>query len=402
MFDINLEDYNYGLPEERIAQYPLEERDSSRLLIYRNGKITENLFRNIHEYIPTGTLLVFNNTKVIRARLLFKKETGAKIEILLLEPVLPSEYSMSLGSGDPVEWKCLIGNLRKWKGTTISSVFGEGKNNYKLFADRIADLGDCWRIRFSWNNKLLTFGEIIESAGHIPLPPYIHREDEKDDAGRYQTIYSTVRGSVAAPTAGLHFTKKSFSDLSRKGILTADLTLHIGAGTFQPVKSDNIESHEMHTEHFSLDSRAIESVLKNIGNIIAVGTTTVRALESLYWLGIKLCLNNDADPSELFVGQWEPYILNSSLQAERSIESVLSWMIKKGLSTLHLPTRIIIVPGYNFRIVEGLITNFHLPKSTLLLLVSAFTGNRWKEIYSYALENDFRFLSYGDSSILLK
>ena len=402
MPDINLEDYKYKLPEERIAQYPLEERDSSKLLVYRNGKITEDIFRNIHEFIAPGTLLVFNNTKVIRARLIFTKETGAKIEIFLLEPLLPSDYALSLGSVNQAEWKCLVGNLKKWKENTISSVLGGEGNRYELFADKLSDYGDSWRIRFRWNKKSLTFGEIIESAGHIPLPPYIHRDDEKNDAGRYQTIYSLVKGSVAAPTAGLHFTRKSFSDLSRKGILTTDLTLHVGAGTFQPVKTENIASHEMHTEHFSIDLKAIESVLKNIGNIIAVGTTSVRALESLYWLGVKLCGKSDAEPPELFIDQWEPYTLNCCLSPARSLETILSWMAKKGVSSLKIPTRIIIVPGYNFRITEGLITNFHLPGSTLLLLVSAFTGDRWKEIYNYALGNNFRFLSYGDSSILLK
>lgn len=400
--EIDLKEYNYNLPEDRIAQYPLEERDGSRLLLFKNGNISEDIFKNIDNHIPSGSLLVFNNTKVIRARLIFRKESGARIELLCLEPLSPGDYALSLSSKNSIEWKCLIGNIKKWKEKTISTTFSVNKKQFKLVAEKINPEGDAWRIRFSWDAGNLTFSEVIESSGHVPLPPYLNRPDEAQDIIRYQTIYSQVSGSVAAPTAGLHFTKEVLKKLMIKDIQTTNLTLHVGAGTFQPIKSDNILEHQMHSEHFFISIETIELILKNIGSVLAVGTTSVRTIESLYWIGLKLAENLTISPDDLYLGQWEAYSLKSTLKVSRSLETILSWMQRNKLGWLHVPTRIIIVPGYNFKIISGMVTNFHQPKSTLLLLVSAWIGADWKKIYSYALEHDFRFLSYGDSSLLLR
>ena len=399
---ININDFNYELPKERIAQYPLAERDSSKLLIFRGGNISDDIFSNVHNQLPEGSLLVFNDTKVIWARLLFKRETGSTIEIFCLEPSVPAEYSLSLGSMEPVEWKCLIGNQKKWKNRTLSTEFKIKDKLYLLSAERIGEEGDSFRIRFSWDSKVHTFGEVIEAVGHIPLPPYINRKDEETDASRYQTIYSMVKGSVAAPTAGLHFTKQVFENLQKKGIAWTNITLHVGAGTFQPVKTETISTHEMHTEHFTVSASVIEEVLKNPGKIIAVGTTSVRTLESLYWLGVKVSWKPETSGDSLFLGQWEPYSLHGKLTVKEALESLLLWMKKVNKREINIPTRIIIVPGYIFRVIDGMITNFHQPRSTLLLLVSAWTGDDWKNIYNYALANNFRFLSYGDSSLLLR
>jgi S-adenosylmethionine:tRNA ribosyltransferase-isomerase len=399
---INLNDFNYDLPRERIAQYPLTERDSSKILIYRGGNISEGTFNTVHNHINSGSLLVFNDTKVIRARLLFKRETGATIEIFCLEPSVPSEYTLSLGSNEPVEWKCLIGNQKKWKNRTLSTEFKIKDKLYLLSAERLAEEGDSFIVRFSWNTPELTFAEVIEACGHTPLPPYIDRKDEEVDASRYQTIYSMVKGSVAAPTAGLHFTKQVFDNLQKKGIAWTNVTLHVGAGTFLPVKSDSISSHEMHTEHFFVTAATIEEIYKNLGKIIAIGTTTVRTLESLYWLGVKVSWKPETGKDRLFLGQWEPYSFHGKLTAKEALESLLLWMRKQNKREIHVPTRIIIVPGYGFRMIDGMITNFHQPRSTLLLLVSAWTGEDWKKIYDYAIGNNFRFLSYGDGSLLMR
>jgi S-adenosylmethionine:tRNA ribosyltransferase-isomerase len=402
MIHIDLKEYSYNLPEGKIAQYPLEERDGSRLLLFNNGNISEDIFNNIDKHIPSGSLLVFNNTKVIRARLIFRKESGAKIELLCLEPSSPGNYAESFGSKKSVEWKCLTGNLKKWKEKTIATTFLKNNKQFKLLAEKINQEGDAWRIRFSWDADGLTFGEVIELTGHVPLPPYLNRPDEVQDIIRYQTIYSEVSGSVAAPTAGLHFTKEVLKKLVIKDIQSAQLTLHVGAGTFQPVKSDSILEHQMHSEHFFISSGTIEMILKNIGSVLAIGTTSVRTLESLYWVGMKLTENPVINPEELCLGQWEAYSLKNDLLVSQSLETILLWMQRNNLEYLHVPTRIIIIPGYNFKIISGMVTNFHQPKSTLLLLISAWVGDNWKRIYRYALENDFRFLSYGDSSLLLK
>lgn len=392
-------DFRYELPEEKIAQYPVEKRETSKLLLYNKGKISQDIFRNIPAYIPEGSLLVFNNTRVIRARLLFRKETGAEIEIFCLEPLYPADYEKSFGSTGPVEWKCIIGNLKKWKSRTIETSFREDGKEYTLTAEKISSEGEAWRIRFTWDRKNMTFSEIIDAAGHIPLPPYVKRMDEAEDSTRYQTVYSRIKGSVAAPTAGLHFTDEVLSSINNKGINIAELTLHIGAGTFKPVKSDDISGHEMHCEHFFIDRELLLKINSFRGNVIAVGTTSVRTLESLYWLGARLRVNPET--TDMNIGQWSPYHVDGRITLEVSIQALLRRMDSSGSEILHGSTNIMIVPGYKFRIVNGMVTNFHQPGSTLLLLIAAYTGNNWKEIYNYALSNDFRFLSFGDSSLLL-
>jgi len=346
--------------------------------------------------------LVFNNTQVIRARILFRKETGASIEVFCLEPLSPVEYELSFSSRGPVEWKCIIGNLKKWKNGIISTSFKYYGKDYNLTAEKLQPAGEAWRIRFIWTCPAISFGEVIEAAGQIPLPPYITREVEKEDLARYQTVYSRIKGSVAAPTAGLHFTNSVFEKLGKKGIKSAEVTLHVGAGTFQPVKSRNISDHEMHCEHFFVSAETIKLLIDNQGRIIPTGTTSVRTLESLYWLGVKLIQNPSALKSELSLGQWEAYNMVKNISVMESLEALLNFLTMAGLHYLQASTSIIIIPGYHFRMINGMITNFHQPKSTLLLLISAWTGDNWKKIYSYALENDFRFLSYGDCSLLLK
>lgn len=402
MQDIDINDYDYELPSDRIAQYPVEERDMSQLLIRKNGKIEKDIFRNIGEYLPPDSLLVFNNSRVIRARILFQKDTGANIEILCLEPLRPSDYSLSLGSTESAEWKCIVGNLKKWKEGILMTPFKYNGNQYTLSAERIISIGEAWCIRFSWNCSNISFGEVLERTGHIPLPPYITRDDNKLDIERYQTIYSSIEGSVAAPTAGLHFTDYVFERIKARGIKSAELTLHVGAGTFQPVKTKNIYEHEMHCEHFSIDITTIELIIENLGKVIPVGTTSVRTLESLYWLGVKLIQKHSDMIAHLSLGQWEAYKLSPTVPVKESLEALLSYIHMGNSAFLQADTSIIIVPGYEFRLTNGMITNFHQPRSTLLLLISALTGNEWKDIYTFALENSFRFLSYGDSSLLLK
>jgi len=401
MRNININDYDYDLPDSRIAQYPVNERDKSQLLVYKNDTISKDIFCDIDEYIPPESLLVFNNTRVIRARILFQKQTGASIEILCLEPLSPFDYAISFSSNEPVEWKCIVGNLKKWKNGILKTIFKYGGIEYNLFAEKLNPEGEAWRIRFSWNFKEAGFGEVIEAAGHIPLPPYIGRNDEAEDSERYQTVYSRIKGSVAAPTAGLHFTGDVLEKIKSRGIKSAELTLHVGAGTFQPVKSNDVHGHKMHCEHFSVDSKTIDLLLENKGKIIPVGTTSVRTLESLYLLGVKITQNPSLSPDHLTLGQWEAYELTTNISAAESLMTLLNFMKERNLSSLQASTSIMIVPGYKFRLTNGMITNFHQPRSTLLLLISAWTGNRWKEIYAYALENGFRFLSYGDSSLLL-
>jgi len=402
MKDLNISDYYYDLPETRIAQYPVKDRDESKILISDGERITSDIFRNIELYLPEGSLLVFNNTRVIRARLLFHKASGAIVEILCLEPSTPHSYGKSLESRGPVEWKCIIGNLKKWKTGTLSMKLRHNDSFYELVAEKADTAGEAWIVRFRWNNSGITFGEVLESAGHIPLPPYITREDEKDDSLRYQTVYSTINGSVAAPTAGLHFTDDLLRRLSENGIRKTEITLHVGAGTFQPVRKAEIKDHIMHREQFFVTNDTISELIQNHGSIISVGTTSVRTVESLYWLGVKVI--NDALDSidELTVDQWEPYSDDPEISAEESLSALLSFMADNNLKAINASTGIIIVPGYKFRLTNGIITNFHQPHSTLLLLISAWTGPFWKEIYKYALENNFRFLSYGDSSLLFR
>jgi S-adenosylmethionine:tRNA ribosyltransferase-isomerase len=400
IYKINIDDYNYELPDDRIAKHPAAQRDSSKLLLYINGHIAEDKFNNISEYLPKGSLLVFNNTRVIRARLLFRKSTGAAIEVFCIEPVSPTDYQQSFSAAKEVEWKCIIGNLKKWKEGTITTHFDFKGRKYELTAEKISPAGEAWRIRFSWNPSELTFGEVIEGAGLIPLPPYLNRKDEAEDYIRYQTVYAKVKGSVAAPTAGLHFTEKVFSDLKNKFISRSEITLHVGAGTFKPVKAGDITEHEMHCEHYFVKAETLEELIKYKDRIIAVGTTSVRTLESLYWLGVRI-IEGESVSEGLFTSQWEYYRHDTGIKLEDSFEALLRFMKAQNTSILNASTKIMILPSYRFRVIKGMITNFHQPKSTLLLLVAAWTGNSWKEIYEFAMHNNFRFLSYGDSCLLL-
>ncbi len=399
---INPEEYEYVLPEDRIARYPAAVRDASKLLVYRSGTIENDVFSNITDYIQSDSLLVFNNTRVIRARLLFTKDSGSDIEIFLIEPSDPVSYEETFASVRNVEWKCLIGNLKKWKKGNLSLSFNFNEKHYELTALRRDQSGDAWRVRFSWQPSDISFGEVIGCAGHIPLPPYLNRKDEETDYIRYQTVFGKINGSVAAPTAGLHFTEKVFADILNKGIRTDEITLHVGAGTFKPVRTNDIRDHVMHCEHFSVSRETIETLLSYSGRIIAVGTTSVRTLESIYWLGIKSLRSSLSDDLGFITRQWDPYHTATDFSAEEALESLLKTMKKNRTYIINASTEIIIIPGYKFRMIRGMITNFHQPGSTLLLLVSAWIGDDWKKIYDFALANDYRFLSYGDSSLLIK
>lgn len=399
---IRIEDYTYPLPDERIAKFPLLRRDDSKLLLYKEGQISESVFRRITDFLPDNSLLVFNNTRVIQARLLFQKETGARIEIFCLEPLEPADYSLVFQQTEHCSWKCLVGNLKKWKGESLYKTIERDGVKVVLKAEKKETNGDTHLITFSWDHSLFTFAELLESAGILPIPPYLHRETEEADLQTYQTVYSKIKGSVAAPTAGLHFTSEVLTDLEVNGFEREELTLHVGAGTFKPVKSETIEEHEMHTEFISVNRSTIERVKKNLGKIIAVGTTSVRTLESLYYIGEILAFNPDADSEELIVKQWTPYQeRKNTLSVDEALQHILDYLDRRNSEVLLTATQIMIAPGYEFKIVRGIITNFHQPQSTLLLLISAFVKGDWKPIYDYALENDFRFLSYGDSSLLL-
>jgi S-adenosylmethionine:tRNA ribosyltransferase-isomerase len=400
MIDLKISDFDYELPENRIAQYPVKERDASKLLIFDGTDISYDVFRNLDKYLPGDSLLVFNNTRVIKARLLFQKESGAEIEILCLEPLSPPSYEMSFASHNHVDWKCLTGNLKKWKKGTLTRNFKYNGKEGKLSAERISSENGTQVIRFRWNVGELSFSEVIEASGHIPLPPYINRSDENEDSVRYQTIFSEINGSVAAPTAGLHFTEDVLEALSEKGIKQSRITLHIGAGTFHPVRNENVTEHEMHCEHFFVNIDTINELINNAGKIVAVGTTSVRTLESLYWLGVKVINGSLSEFDDLAVDQWEPYLNNSQVTVKDSLEALKYKILENNSKIINAYTRLIIIPGYRFKMIQGIITNFHMPRSTLLLLVSAFTGRKWKDIYNYALKNGFRFLSYGDCSLL--
>lgn len=391
---INISDYNYNLPDERIAKFPLEKRDSSKLLTYISGNVSTNVFSSLPEILPANSCLVFNNTRVIQARLEFFKSTGSRIEIFCLEPQEPSSYELSLSSTQSCVWKCMVGNLKKWKGEVLKKEVGT--DNLILEAERLETNGNTSFIKFSWNNGV-SFAEVLDLLGELPIPPYLNRKTQESDKTTYQTVYSKVKGSVAAPTAGLHFTPEVISALHTRGIKTMELTLHVGAGTFQPVKAEEIGGHAMHAEKIEVSKVFIQNLIENLGNIVAVGTTSVRTLESLYYLGVQL---HNGDTS-LLVNQWEPYESEKVLSAREALEAILNYMEKSQSNILYATTQIMIVPGYKFNIVNVLITNFHQPKSTLLLLLAAFVGEKWRELYKYALENDYRFLSYGDSSVLI-
>jgi S-adenosylmethionine:tRNA ribosyltransferase-isomerase len=397
--DIYISAYTYDLPDHRIAKYPLEKRDRSKLLVYKDNSISHTLFSSLPGILPDDSLLVFNNSKVIRARMKFRKETGAIIEVFCLEPVEPVDVQQAFETTERTRWKCIVGNAKKWKSGTLSKEIAANNEKAMIEIRKVEQDGQSFIIEFSWNNPKLSFADIMQNTGTVPIPPYLNRSPEKIDDTRYQTVYSKPKGSVAAPTAGLHFTNEILDRLKNNGIKTLNVTLHVGAGTFRPVQTESIAGHDMHTEHFVIERDALKTIISNLNNIVAVGTTSVRTLESLYWLGVKLLNNEDIKDG---VGQWDPYNYDDTAGTEESLTALLRFMEKNKLEYFNSKTAIIIVPGYEFRLVKTLITNFHQPKSTLLLLIGAFIGDDWKKVYAYALNNDFRFLSYGDSSILFR
>lgn len=401
---IKIQDFSYDLPDERIAKFPLKERDRSKLLLYMNGEVKESIFTSLPKYINQGELMVFNNTKVIQARLHFRKETGALIEVFCLEPIEPADYAMNFQQTEHAAWLCLVGNLKKWKGEALKREMIVKGRLITLTAERQQAVGTSHWVDFRWNNRKVTFADILEVFGELPIPPYLNRETQESDKVTYQTVYSKIKGSVAAPTAGLHFTQRVLDALRDKGVDMEELTLHVGAGTFKPVKSEEIAGHEMHTEWISVRKDTIESLIRHGGKAIAVGTTSVRTLESLYHMGVTLILHPDATDEQLKVKQWQPYELPAEAAGISSVDALnalLAYMNRHELDTLHSSTQIIIAPGYTYQIVKAMVTNFHQPQSTLLLLVSAFVHGDWRKIYDYALSHQFRFLSYGDSSFLM-
>ena len=398
---IHISDYNYNLPDERIAKFPLPVRDQSKLLVYRNGDISETRFTSLPDYVEPGTLMIFNNTKVIQARLHFRKETGALIEIFCLEPIQPNDYALNFQQTEHAAWLCMIGNLKKWKEGTLTRRMTVKGQDITLAATRGEARGTSHWVDFTWDNPGVTFADILEMFGELPIPPYLNRETQESDKETYQTVYSKIKGSVAAPTAGLHFTQRVLDALRAKGADLEEVTLHVGAGTFKPVKSEEIEGHEMHTEYISVSKGSIEKLIAHEGKALAVGTTSVRTLESLYYIGVTLSQHPDAQEADLHVRQWQPYETHPTLSATEALKHILHYMERHRLDALHTSTQIIIAPGYEYKVVKRMITNFHQPQSTLLLLVSAFVKGDWKCIYDYALSHDFRFLSYGDSSLLI-
>jgi len=398
---IKISEFDYPLPDERIAKFPLSVRDQSKLLVYRHGKVSQDIFTSLPDYLPEGSLMIFNNTKVIQARLHFRKETGALIEVFCLEPIQPNDYVLSFQQTRQCSWLCMIGNLKKWKEGVLSREIEIKGKNVTLTATRGECRGTSHWVDFEWNDPSFTFADILETAGELPIPPYLNRETQESDKETYQTVYSKIKGSVAAPTAGLHFTERVLNSLKEKEIDLEELTLHVGAGTFKPVKSEEIEGHEMHTEYISVHRQTIEKLIAHGGKAVAVGTTSVRTLESLYYIGATLLQDPDASEEALHVKQWAPYENPTKISAVEALQQILDYLNRHEMETLHTSTQIIIAPGYRYNIVKAMVTNFHQPKSTLLLLVSAFVKGDWKTIYDYALENGFRFLSYGDSSLLI-
>ena len=409
--EIAISEYNYELADERIAKFPMAERDHSKLLVYNKGVVGEDVFYNLPQYLPQGALMVFNNTKVIQARLHFRKSTGALIEVFLLEPYLPADYEQMFQTTGCCQWLCLVGNQKKWKEGELTAPLTIGQTELIVSARRLGEHGTSQLIEFQWqeaasgSSQLVahSFAEVIDAMGELPIPPYLNRQTQESDKTTYQTVYSKIKGSVAAPTAGLHFTNSVLQALDAHGIEREELTLHVGAGTFKPVKSDTIGSHQMHTEYVAVRRHTIERLLAHGGQAIAVGTTSVRTLESLYYMGLKVLRQPDLTEDELHVGQWEPYDMPQDSQAPviDSLKALYDWMVARELTVLHSSTQIIIAPGYEYKMVRMLVTNFHQPQSTLLLLVSAFVKGDWRKIYDYALSHDFRFLSYGDSSLLI-
>jgi len=402
---ISINDYTYSLPEIRIANFPLEERDASKLLIYNDGSISEDVYRNIAKHLPEHSLIVFNNTRVVEARILFKKSTGAQIEIFCLEPGPEyNDITTALAQTGSVNWMCLIGCASKWKhGLILEKKIEYSGESIELSVKYKEKIGDSFLIELSWTPSHLTFAEILHAAGSIPLPPYIKRKAETSDIERYQTIYARTEGSVAAPTAGLHFTSSILSELELKKIQPAYLTLHVGSATFKPVKAETMEGHEMHSEYIDVSIELVDKLITGgYSAITAVGTTSLRTLESLYWLGVKTIIHPDIKPEELVLEQWDAYELNNEFPLKESLIALKNWLLKNQFNRLFTKTRLLIVPGYEFKVVDALVTNFHQPQSTLLLLVAAFIGKDWRKVYEYAMENDFRFLSYGDGNLYFR
>ena len=398
--EIRIEDFNYNLPDERIAKYPLPCRDGSKLLVYKDCEVSHRMFKNISDLLPEDSIMVFNDTKVVPARLHFQRETGAHIEIFCLEPVLPEEYVSMFAVTDRCRWRCIVGNVKRWKNDTLSLYNPAGDESVRLMdlkADLIEREGETSIVEFSWSDAS-PFSKVLEVSGSIPIPPYLNRDTEDVDLERYQTLYARFRGSVAAPTAGLHFTEDVLDSIRRRNIETQTICLHVGAGTFLPVKTSLVSEHNMHREPFVVTKEFIKKLIDKKGKLIAVGTTSVRTLESLYYVGVK-CIENGV-PSD--VCQWDPYQKEYPYSLTESLEAIIDYLEGNSLEELKVGTRIIIVPGYSFKVVDVLVTNFHQPQSTLLLLISAFVDGDWKKIYRHALDNDFRFLSYGDSSVLFR
>ncbi len=409
---IRISDYNYDLPDERIAKFPISQRDHSKLLVYRHGEVSDDVFHHLPDYLPDGALMIFNNTKVIQARLHFRKETGALIEVFLMEPAAPTDYELMFQTAGHCSWLCMIGNLKKWKEGSLRRDFVIKGNSLTLSTTmRRGEThgvgGTNYWVDFDWDNANVSFAEILEAVGELPIPPYLNRATEESDKTTYQTVYSKIKGSVAAPTAGLHFTESVLADLDAHGIDREEVTLHVGAGTFKPVKSLEIEGHQMHTEYIVVHRRSLEKLLRHNCQAIAVGTTSVRTIESLYYMGVRLVDNPDLAEEDLHVNQWDPYEQGADggqvrgVTPVQAIQAIVDYLDRNGLESLHSSTQIIIAPGYTYKIVKMLVTNFHQPQSTLLLLVSAFLNGDWKKVYDYALSHEFRFLSYGDSSLLI-
>lgn len=405
--ELKIADFTYHLPESKIAQHPLKERDKSKLLIYKNGQITETVFNKLPSLLNENDCLIFNDTKVVHARILFQKESGARIEIMCLEPFNPSDAAICFKQTETCQWAALVGNNKKWKEGLLSKTFEINGEQITLIAERVKQHLDSYLIKFTWNGGH-TFADIIYYAGLLPLPPYMDREADEEDENRYQTVYAKFEGSVAAPTAGLHFTQQVFEKLTQKKVKTDFVTLHVGAGTFKPVKAEVMVDHQMHEEHVIIEKTLVQNLfncIENKNRIIVVGTTSLRTIESLYWFGIKL-FNNKSDwknINKMEIGQWEPYETEHKPTSNAQVlKTVLDWMEFKKVSQIHGTTQIMIAPPYEIKLASAIITNFHQPESTLLLLVSAFIGEDWSDVYYYALNNNFRFLSYGDSSILFR
>lgn len=407
---IHISDYTYDLPDERIAKYPLPQRDHSKLLVYNHGKIEEGLFQDLPSYLPQGALMIFNNTRVIQARLHFRKETGALIEVFLMEPAFPADYERMFQARSRCSWLCMVGNLKKWKEGSLRQRFEWNGKALTLSATMRREMeanGTNYWIDLEWDDDEVTFAQVLDAVGELPIPPYLNRKTQESDKTTYQTVYSKIKGSVAAPTAGLHFTDTVLKALDEKGIDREEVTLHVGAGTFKPVKAVEIEGHEMHSEYIVVRRSTLEKLIRHDCKVIAVGTTSVRTIESLYYIGVYLDAHPDASEEELHVSQWVPYDngangeLINGITPRQAIENIILFLDRHGIDVLHTSTQIIIAPGYTYKFIKALITNFHQPQSTLLLLVSAFLHGDWRTVYDYALGNDFRFLSYGDSSLLI-